>query len=69
MFHQGGLTAAVLSNYSYEANYLREMQHFLEAVRGSADYSGGTVAEELHNLRVFQAVVESAQLGQRLLVG
>ena len=58
-----------LSNYSYEANYLREMQHFLEAVGGSADYSGGTVAEELHNLRVFQTVVESAQLGQRLLVG
>ena len=58
-----------LSTYSYEANYLREMQHFLDAVRGSAGFSRATVAEELHNLRVFQTVVESAQLGQRLPVG
>ena len=58
-----------LSSYSYEANYLREMQHFLDAVRGSADFSKGTVAEELHNLRVFQTIVESARLGQSLPVG
>ncbi len=58
-----------LPTYSYEANYLREMQHFLDAVKGSADFSAATVAEELHNLRVFQTVAESAQLGQRLTVG
>ena len=55
--------------YSYEANYLREMKHFLDAVRGEADFSGSSPAEELHNLQVFHTAVASAQTGQELTVG
>lgn len=48
-------------SFSYESCYLREMRHFLEAARGTQPYTMLSIADELHTVRTFQAVVQSSQ--------
>jgi len=48
-------------SFSYESCYFREMRHFVEAARGTQPYTMLSIADELHTVRTFQAVVQSSQ--------
>jgi predicted dehydrogenase len=56
----GKIPSAQAPDYTYESNYLREMRHFIEAAEGKHPYTLATIEEELHNVRVFAAIVESS---------
>jgi predicted dehydrogenase len=57
----GAIPSSAAANYVYESNYLREMRHFVDAAAGKHPYSTATVADELQNLRVFNAIVSSSK--------
>jgi predicted dehydrogenase len=54
--------------YIRESDYLREMTHFLSAAQGKVPYTLKTMAEELHDLRTFFAILESAESGNKVTV-
>ena len=43
------------------AGYDEQMRHFIEAAEGKHPYTLATIEEELHNVRVFAAIVESSK--------
>ncbi|MBI3942285.1 MAG: Gfo/Idh/MocA family oxidoreductase [Chloroflexi bacterium] len=54
--------------YTYESNYLRELRHFLEAAQGAHPFTMTNLGEELQNVRVFHAILRSAQEGHEVRV-
>ena len=56
------------AEFRYESCYLRELRHFLDAVRGERTFSMANVDEELHNVRVFHAIRRSAAEGRPVAV-
>ena len=57
----GKIPSGKSQNYTYESNYLREMRHFVDAVRGEHPYSISTLEDELKNVRTFHAIVKSSE--------
>jgi len=55
----GRLPSASALSFTYESCYLREMCHFLDAVRGEHPYSMATLSEEATTIRVFHAIMRS----------
>lgn len=64
----GGKVVVTEEGYTYEANYLREMRHFCDAVQGKGPFTMGTVAEELQTVRAFHAILQSAGQGREVAV-
>lgn len=62
----GHIPAAKAPRFTYESCYLREMRHYLDAVRGKAPYTGCTLNEELENVAAFRAILCSAEQGREL---
>lgn len=54
--------------YTYESNYLREMRHFLGAAQGTHPFTMTSLGEESQNVRVYHAILRSAQEGHEVLV-
>ena len=54
------------AQFRYESCYLREVRHFLEAVRGEHPFTMSSAAEELDSVRVFHAILRSASEGRRV---
>ena len=61
-------TSPPQQTHERESDYLREMSHFLGAIRGENPFTLVTVAEELQNLRAFHAILTSAQKGEAVSV-
>ena len=59
---------SVSGGYLYEANYLREMGHFLGAVQGDHHFNMSSVAEELQTVRVFHAIMQSSETGGEVVL-
>jgi predicted dehydrogenase len=49
------------SEYTYEASYFREMEHFVGAVRGEHAYTAATVEDELRAVRAMHAILRSGE--------
>ncbi len=64
----GRIPGAKLRAYNYESNYLRELRHFLDAVRGKHPFTMSSVAEELQVVRTFHAIVRSAEQNREVHV-
>lgn len=47
------------ANFTYESCYLREMRHYLDAIQGTASYTGCTIEEELHTVAAFHSILKS----------
>ena len=61
--------APVLTNFTYESCYLREIRHFLDAVEGKLLYDDYvTLDEELHNVEIYHAVLRSSETGQEVRI-
>ena len=58
--------APTTSDFTYESCYLREMRHFVDAVQGKAEYTAVTLAEELHDVEIYHAVLRSGETGQEV---
>lgn len=58
---EAGRGSIAACEFSYESNYLREMEHFLGAVEGKHAYTAATPAEELHTVSVVQTILETGQ--------
>jgi len=61
--------APATSDFTYESCYLREMRHFMDAVRGNAPYTAVTLEEELHDVEIYHAVLRSGEIGQEVRLG
>jgi hypothetical protein len=44
------------------------MTHFLSAAQGKSPYTLKTIEEELHDLRTFHSILQSAETGQKIVV-
>lgn len=62
----GHIPTQEATSFTYESCYLREMTHFVAAVRGSEPYTGCTIQEELSNVNVFHAILDSARQGREI---
>jgi predicted dehydrogenase len=58
--------APMTGDFTYESCYLREMRHFLDAVQGKAAYTAVTLKEELHDVEIYHAVLQSGETGQEV---
>jgi predicted dehydrogenase len=61
-------TEGTAAQFTYDSCYLREMQHFLEAVEGQHAYTASSPADELHGLQVFNAILRSDKLSREVTV-
>jgi predicted dehydrogenase len=57
----GQIPSVTVAKYTYEANYLREMKHFADAVTGKSPYTLCTIQEELRTVRTVAAIVRSSR--------